>query len=160
MTQDSTGICICDHRESEHDPATKKCLRHPHPDYEPCQCPGYTPIGTTFDDYQSERRQRFAVIFESHKAMAFAGRDDQFFIEHWTPYTAARPYHFDRYEINGDQITLYGIYSANCFINTISISFPARLVDDDAAITEFLRQQSERNKANRKQERAATGRHK
>jgi hypothetical protein len=99
----------------------------------------------------TELRHRCATIFENHKAMAFAGRDDQLFTEKWTPDTAAEPYQFDRYEIKGDQVALYGIWSAGCFINTISISFPARLIDSDVAIAQFLRQQCDRNRAKREQ---------
>lgn len=65
------------------------------------------------------------------------------------------PISLNRYAIRGNQITLYGIWSADCFINTIGISFPTNLIDDDAAIGEFLRQQAEKNKAKREKERAA-----
>ncbi len=95
---------------------------------------------------RAELQHRCAMIFEIYKGMAFAGRDDQLFIEMWTPDSAADPYQFDRYEIRGDKITLYGIWAADCFINTISISFPLGLVDNLAAIGEFLRHQSERNR--------------
>jgi hypothetical protein len=102
-----------------------------------------------------ELRHRCAAIFESYKALAFAGRDDMLFVEKWTPSSAADPYQFDRYEIKGNQITLYGIWPADCFINTISISFPTSLIDNDEAIGEFLREQSARNKAKREDEMAA-----
>ena len=103
----------------------------------------------------AELRRRCAAIFESYKALAFAGRDDPLFVEMWTPSTAAAPYVFDRYEIKGNQVSLYGVWSADCFINTISVSFPISLIDDDKAIGEFLREQSARNKARMEQEREA-----
>lgn len=43
-----------------------------------------------------ELRHRCAVIFEGYKALAFAGRDDQLFVEMWTPSSAADPYQFEQ----------------------------------------------------------------
>jgi hypothetical protein len=103
----------------------------------------------------TELRRRCAAIFESYKSLAFAERDDPLFVEMWTPLSAAAPYEFDRYEIKGDRISLIGVWSTDCFNNTISISFPVALVDDDDSIGVFLREQSARNKARMEQERAA-----
>jgi hypothetical protein len=107
----------------------------------------------------AELRKRCEVIFERNKAAAFAGRDDQFFREMWTPESAAMPYHFDRYEMKGDRIVLFGAWSSDCFINTISMAFPSALVDDDAAIAAFLHDECERNRALRAQQRTAAKRH-
>jgi hypothetical protein len=103
----------------------------------------------------TELRKRCAAIFERNKAMAFAGRDDQFFRELWTPESAATPYQLDRYEVKGDRIVLFGVWCSDCFINTISMAFPSALIDDDAAIAAFLRDECERNKAVWAQRRAA-----
>jgi len=93
----------------------------------------------------AELRRRCAAIFESYKALAFAGRHDPLFVEMWTPSTAAAPYQFDRFEIKSDQVRLYGVWSADCFLYTLSLSFPTSLIDDEQAIGEFLREQFARN---------------
>ena len=103
----------------------------------------------------AELRKRCEVIFERNKAMAFAGRDDPFFSEMWTPESAATPYQFDRYEIKGDRVVLFGVWSSDCIVNTISMAFPSVLIDDDAAIAAFLCDECERNRAVRAQRRAA-----
>lgn len=41
---------------------------------------------------------------------------------------------------------LYGIWSADCFLYTLSLSFSTSLIDDEQAIGEFLREQFARNK--------------
>lgn len=104
------------------------------------------------NETDAELRLRFSSIFESHKALAFSERNDPLFVEMWTPSSAAAPYRFDRYEISSDQVRLYGIWSAECFLYTLSLSFPTSLIDDDQAIGEFLREQYAKRKEKAEQE--------
>ena len=100
----------------------------------------------------AELRRRCASIFESYKALAFTGRDDPLFVEMWTPSTAAAPYQFERFEIKDDQVSLYGVWSAECFLYTLRLSFPMSIIDDEDAIGEFLREQYARNRVKAEQE--------
>ena len=48
----------------------------------------------------AELRVRLAGIFQRYRKLAFMGRNDNLFTEHWTPEVAAAGYDFDGFEIN------------------------------------------------------------
>lgn len=95
----------------------------------------------------AELRLRLAVIFERYRKLAFIGRHDNLFTEHWTPEIAAAGYNFDGFEISGASIVLHGIENACGFIYRISIALPVELIDDAAAIEAYFQQQMAESKA-------------
>lgn len=93
----------------------------------------------------AELRARLGEIFKRYRGLAFLGRNDNLFTEHWTPELAAAGYDFERFEIKGAEIVLHGVENACGFIYRISIAFPLELIDDAAAIDAyFQRQHAER----------------
>ena len=91
----------------------------------------------------AELRLRLAGIFEHYRKLAFIGRNDNLFTEHWTPELAAAGYNFDGFEINGANIVLHGVENSCGFIYRISIGFPLELIDDTSAIDAYFQQQYE-----------------
>jgi hypothetical protein len=81
-----------------------------------------------------ELHARFADIFKKYRALAFVGRHDQLFKEHWTPEMAAAGYQFSGYEAQAGRIVLHGTEFAGGFAYRISIDFPVELLDRPAAI--------------------------
>jgi hypothetical protein len=93
----------------------------------------------------AELRARLAGIFQRYRKLAFMGRNDNLFTEHWTPEVAAAGYDFDGFEIKGANIVLHGVENACGFIYRINIALPLELIDDAAAIeTYFQRQLADR----------------
>jgi hypothetical protein len=78
----------------------------------------------------AELRLRLAGIFQRYRKLAFIGRNDNLFTEHWTPEVAAAGYDFDGFEIKGANIVLRGIENACRFIYRINIALPLELIDD------------------------------
>ncbi|MGZ4889942.1 MAG: hypothetical protein ACXWBH_12215 [Candidatus Angelobacter sp.] len=96
----------------------------------------------------AELRVRLVGIFQRYRKLAFIGRNDNLFTEHWTPEVAAAGYDFDGFEIKGANIVLHGVENACGFVYRINITFPLEIIDDAAAVeANFQRQLSER-KAN------------
>jgi hypothetical protein len=95
----------------------------------------------------AELRVRLAGIFQRYRKLAFMGRNDNLFTEHWTPEVAAAGYDFDGFEIKDADIVLDGIENACGFIYRINISFPLELIDDPAAIEAYFQRQSAERKA-------------
>src|SRR5689334_15289596 len=83
---------------------------------------------------------RLGEVFKRHRSMAFLGRNDNLFTEHWTPELAAAGYDFERFEIKDADIVLHGVESACGFIYRISISFPLELIDNAIAIEAYFEQ--------------------
>ena len=90
---------------------------------------------------EGELKARFAGIFNRHRGLAFAHRQDAVFTEHWTPERAASSYEFAGYEIRESQIVLYGQETSHDFNYRISIAFPVDLADQPAAVEEYLTRQ-------------------
>jgi hypothetical protein len=92
----------------------------------------------------AELRARLGEIFKRYRSLAFMGRNDNLFTEHWTPELAAAGYDFEGFEIKQSDIVLHGVENACGFIYRINIAFPLELIDDVAAIDAyFQRQQAE-----------------
>ena len=83
---------------------------------------------------------RLGEVFKRHRSMAFLGRNDNLFTEHWTPELAAAGYDFERFEIKDADIVLHGVENACGFIYRISISFPLGLIDNAVAIEAYFEQ--------------------
>lgn len=81
---------------------------------------------------------RLGEVFKRHRSMAFIGRNDNLFTEHWTPELAAAGYDFERFEIKSTEIVLHGVENACGFIYRISVAFPLELIDDAAAIEAYF----------------------
>src|SRR5438270_11577709 len=96
---------------------------------------------------KAELRVRLAGIFHRYRKLAFIGRNDNLFTEHWTPEVAAAGYDFDGFEIKGTNIVLHGVENACGFIYRISIALPLELIDDASAIETYFQQQYTENKA-------------
>ena len=90
----------------------------------------------------AELRVRLAGIFQRYRKLAFIGRNDNLFTEHWTPEVAAAGYDFDGFEIRGANIVLHGVENACGFIYRINIALPLELIDDAAAIEAYFQRQS------------------
>ena len=95
----------------------------------------------------AELRVRLARIFQRYRKLAFTGRNDNLFTEHWTPEVAAAGYDFDGFEIKGANIVLHGVENACGFIYRISISLPLEQIDDAAAIEAYFERQLAESKA-------------
>src|SRR5215475_6697579 len=89
----------------------------------------------------AELRLRLAGIFQRYRKLAFIGRNDNLFTEHWTPEVAAAGYDFDGFEIKDATIVLHGVENACGFIYRISIALPLELIDDASAIEAYFQQQ-------------------
>jgi hypothetical protein len=95
----------------------------------------------------AELRARLAGIFQRYRKLAFIGRNDNLFTEHWTPEVAAAGYDFDGFEIKGANIVLHGIENACGFIYRINISLPLEIIDDAAAIGAYFQRPLAESKA-------------
>ncbi|HSK45854.1 MAG TPA: hypothetical protein VLA83_18405 [Candidatus Binatia bacterium] len=95
----------------------------------------------------AELRLRLAGIFQRYRKLAFIGRNDNLFTEHWTPEVAAAGYDFDGFEIRGANIVLHGVENACGFIYRINIALPLELIDDAAAIEAYFQRQLAERKA-------------
>jgi hypothetical protein len=84
---------------------------------------------------------RLSGIFKRYRGLAFCGRNDVLFAEHWTPDVAASGYDFEGYEIKGDEIFLHGVENSCGFVYRISIAFPVRLIDDPSQVEAYFAQQ-------------------
>ena len=89
----------------------------------------------------AELRARLGEIFKRYRSLAFMGRNDNLFTEHWTPELAAAGYDFEGFEIKQAEIVLHGVENACGFIYRISIAFPLELIDDVAAIDAYFQRQ-------------------
>ena len=85
---------------------------------------------------------RLGEVFKLYRSMAFLGRNDNLFTEHWTPELAAAGYDFDGFEIKGASIVLHGVEYACGFVYRISVAFPLDLIDNTAAIESYFQQLS------------------
>lgn len=90
---------------------------------------------------------RLAGIFQRYRKLAFIGRNDNLFTEHWTPEVAAAGYDFDGFEIRGTNIVLHGVENACGFVYRINITLPLELIDDAAAIETYFQRQLTESKA-------------
>lgn len=95
----------------------------------------------------AELRMRLTGIFQRYRKLAFAGRNDNLFTEHWTPEVAASGYDFDGFEIKGANIILHGVENACGFVYRINIALPLELIDDAAAIEAYFQRQLAESKA-------------
>lgn len=95
----------------------------------------------------AEIRVRLAGIFQRYRKLAFIGRNDNLFTEHWTPEVAAAGYDFDGFEIKGANIVLHGVENACGFIYRINIAFPLEIIDDAAAIEAYFQCQLAESKS-------------
>src|SRR3954463_6445212 len=89
----------------------------------------------------AELRARLGRIFQRYRKLAFIGRNDNLFTEHWTPEVAAAGYDFDGFEIKGANIVLHGVENACGFIYRINISLPLETIDDAVAIEAYFQRQ-------------------
>lgn len=90
---------------------------------------------------------RLAGIFQRYRKLAFIGRNDNLFTEHWTPEVAAAGYVFDGFEIKDANIVLHGVENACGFIYRINIALPLDLIDDPVAMEAYFQRQSAESKA-------------
>ena len=95
----------------------------------------------------AELRLRLAGIFQRYRKLAFIGRNDNLFTEHWTPEVAAAGYDFDGFEIKDGNIVLHGIENSCGFIYRISITLPLEIIDSAAAIEAYFQRQLADSKA-------------
>jgi hypothetical protein len=63
-----------------------------------------------------ELKMRLEEIFKRYRSVAFAGRNDNLFTEHWTPEVAASGYDFEGFELKNSDIVLRGVEYACGFI--------------------------------------------
>lgn len=89
----------------------------------------------------AELRVRLAGTFQRYRKLAFIGRNDNLFTEHWTPEMAAAGYDFEGFEIKGANIVLHGVENACGFVYRINISLPLEIIDDAAAIEAHFQRQ-------------------
>ena len=92
-------------------------------------------------------RLRLSGIFQRYRKLAFMGRNDNLFTEHWTPEIAAAGYDFEGFEIKDANIVLHGIENACGFIYRINIALPLEFIDDVDAIEAYFQRQLAENKA-------------
>jgi hypothetical protein len=92
-------------------------------------------------------RTRLSEIFQRYRAMAFIGRNDNLFTEHWTPEVAAAGYDFDGFEIKGASIVLHGVENACGFVYRINIALPLDLIDDPTGIEAYFQRRFDDAKA-------------
>jgi hypothetical protein len=95
----------------------------------------------------AELRVRLGKIFKRYRGLAFIGRNDNLFTEHWTPEVAAAGYDFEGFEIKGANIVLHGVENACGFIYRINIALPLDLIDDVAAIEAYFQHQYDEKRA-------------
>ena len=90
---------------------------------------------------------RLNGIFQRYRKLAFIGRNDNLFTEHWTPEVAAAGYDFDGFEIKAGNIVLHGVENACGFIYRINITLPLEIIDDVVAIEAYFQRQVTERKA-------------
>jgi hypothetical protein len=95
----------------------------------------------------AELRVRLSGIFQHYRKLAFIGRNDNLFTEHWTPEVAAAGYDFDGFEIKATNIVLHGVENACGFIYRINITMPREIIDDANAIEAYFQRQIHESKA-------------
>jgi hypothetical protein len=95
----------------------------------------------------AELRLRLAGIFQRYRKLAFIGRNDNLFTEHWTPEVAAAGYDFDGFEIKDGNIVLHGVENACGFTYRINIALPMEIIDNAAAIEAYFQRQLAESKA-------------
>jgi hypothetical protein len=95
----------------------------------------------------AELRMRLGHIFQRYRRLAFMGRNDNLFTEHWTPEMAASGYDFEGFEVKGDAIVLHGIENACGFVYRIDIALPLELIDDEAAVEVYFQLRFSESKA-------------
>jgi hypothetical protein len=95
----------------------------------------------------AELRLRLAGIFQRYRKLAFMGRNDNLFTEHWTPEVAAAGYDFDGFEIKAANIVLHGVENACGFVYRINITLPLEIIDDANAMEAYFQRQIDHNKA-------------
>jgi hypothetical protein len=95
----------------------------------------------------AELRAQLSGIFQRYRKLAFIGRNDNLFTEHWTPEVAAAGYDFDGFEIKGTNIVLHGVENACGFIYRINIALPLELIDDAKAIEAYFQREMDGAKA-------------
>ena len=95
----------------------------------------------------AELRLRLAGVFQRYRKLAFIGRNDNLFTEHWTPEVAAAGYDFDGFEIKGVNIVLHGVENACGFIYRINVTLPVEIIDNAAAIEAYFQRQLAESKA-------------
>jgi hypothetical protein len=105
----------------------------------------------------AELRVRLSGIFQRYRKLAFIGRNDNLFTEHWTPEVAAAGYDFDGFEIKGTTIVLHGVENACGFIYRINIALPLELIDDAVRIEAYFQRQVTERKAEAELSTAASG---
>lgn len=105
----------------------------------------------------AQLRLRLAGIFQRYRPLAFIGRNDNLFTEHWTPEVAAAGYVFDGFEIKDANIVLHGVENACGFIYRINIALPLDLIDDPVAIEAYFQQRLDEAKAERELSATAPG---
>src|SRR6476661_7127705 len=95
----------------------------------------------------AELRMRLSGIFQRYRKLAFIGRNDNLFTEHWTPEVAAAGYDFDGFELNTANIVFCGIENSRGFIYRINIALPLELIDDVSAIEAYFQRRLAKSKA-------------
>lgn len=95
----------------------------------------------------AELRVRLNGVFQRYRKLAFIGRNDILFTEHWTPEVAAAGYNFDGFEIKSGDIVLHGVENACGFIYRINIALPLELIDDADRIEAYFQRQLAESKA-------------
>jgi len=105
----------------------------------------------------AELRVRLAGIFQRYRKLAFIGRNDNLFTEHWTPEVAAAGYDFDGFEIRGTNIVLHGVENACGFVYRINIALPLEIIDNAAAIDAYFQRQLAESKAESELSAATSG---
>jgi hypothetical protein len=95
----------------------------------------------------AELRMRLSYIFQRYRSLAFMGRNDNLFTEHWTPEVAAAGYDFEGFEIKAATIVLHGVENACGFVYRINIALPLELIDDDAAVEVYFQLRFSESKA-------------
>jgi hypothetical protein len=105
----------------------------------------------------AELRMRLAGIFQHYRKLAFIGRNDNLFTEHWTPEVAAAGYDFDGFEIRGTNIVLHGVENACGFVYRINIALPLEIIDNAAAIDAYFQRQLAESKAESELSAATSG---
>ncbi len=93
-----------------------------------------------------ELHVRLSEIFKRYRGAAFLARNDNLFMEHWTPEVAAAGYDFDGFEIKDKDIVLRGVEYACGFIYRISITLPLEIIDNAKAIEAYFHRQYEESK--------------
>ena len=99
------------------------------------------------DATNAELNVRLGELFRRYRSMAFIGRTDHLFTEHWTPKQAASGYDFEGFELKDDNVLLHGVEHSAGFVYRISISIPVSLVDHPAAMDEYFERLQAENKA-------------